>query len=347
MSRSLPALRLLSAAAILTVAALTVTACSTTAPETAGPDANDLETVRLLDTTEYTSIPLRFAEEKGLFAEEGLKVEWVQTDDLVVSTGAGDLTIAFGPTNSHLRAAAQGAPIRIVGAGFRTKGPFWLIAKKGIDKIEDLKGKTIGIAVPGSGLETYALAILKAHGIEPSDVTTVASGVNETAYGAVKTGQVDATIIHQPFAVLGETEGTTTTLARGWDYLPRYQTGDLIAGTQTIEKNPELLKKALRAYYRAYDYAKSHYDEYIPFLQKQIASLPADVVAKAIELEDVIWENNAKLDVDAVDESQKIEIEIGHQKEPFDVEKYVDQSFLPEEYVKDFVYPDPKVAGKE
>lgn len=338
--------RLAITAAGLLAAALAVSGCGVSAAATPdGESADGLQTIRLQDATEYTSLPLRFAEENGIFKDQGLEVEWVQTDDNVVSAGSGDLTIAFGPTNSHLRAAAQGAPIRIVAAGFRTKGPFWLIGGEGIDSVEDLKGKKVGIAVPGSGLETYALEILKAHGIEASEVTTVASGVFDAAYGAVTTGQVDATIIHQPFAALGELEGKTTTLARGWDYLPTYQTGDIIAGTKTITEDPELLRKALEAYFTAYDYAKTHYDEYVPWLTKKLPSIAPEAIEKAIDLEDVIWENNAALDLDAVDESQDIEIAVGHQDKRFDVEKYTDLRFVPEEFVKEFSYPDPKDAG--
>ncbi|MFE6997612.1 ABC transporter substrate-binding protein [Microbacterium sp. NPDC057659] len=337
--------RLALTAAGLLAAALAVSGCGVSAAATPdGENADGLQTIRLQDATEYTSLPLRFAEENGIFEDQGLKVDWVQTDDNVVSAGSGDVTIAFGPTNSHLRAAAQGAPIRIVAAGFRTKGPFWLIGGKGIHSVEDLKGKKVGIAVPGSGLETYALEILKAHGIKASDVTTVASGVFDKAYGAVTTGQVDATIIHQPFAALGELEGKTTTLARGWDYLPTYQTGDIIAGTKTIAEHPELLRKALRAYFTAYDYAKTHYDEYVPWLTKKLPAIAPEAVEKAIELEDVIWENNAALDLDAVDKSQDVEIAVGHQDKRFDVDKYTDLRFIPEEFVKEFTYPDPKDA---
>ncbi|MEQ6896071.1 ABC transporter substrate-binding protein [Microbacterium sp. KR10-403] len=329
----------------IVLAAATALALSSCAAAEAAP-ADGLQTVRLPDATEYSQLPLRYGEEHGIFKKNGLTVDWVQTDDTVVSAGAGDVTIAFGPTTSHLRAAASGAPIRIVGAGFRTKGPFWLIARKGINSIEDLKGKTVGIAVAGSGMETYALEILKAHGLSASDVTTVASGVNETAYGAVTTGRVDATIIHQPFAALGEIEGTTTTLARGWEYLPTYQTGDLIAGTKTIADQPELLRKTLKAYYESYDYAKAHYDEYLPWLKKHLPSINPDAVAKAISLEDVIWEDNANLDLDAIDASQDIEIEVGHQKERYDTRKYVDLDFIPKEFVKPFTYPDPQTAGE-
>lgn len=334
--------RVLTAVVLAAVTALAVSAC---AGAQAAPEADGLQTVRLPDAVEYSQLPLKYAEEHGIFQQNGLKVQWVQTKDAVVSAGSGDVTIAFGPTTSHLRAAASGAPIRIVGAGFRTKGPFWLIARKGIDSIEQLKGKTIGIAVPGSGLETSALAILKAHGIAASQVTTVASGVNETAYGAVTTGRVDATIIHQPFAALGELEGKTTTLARSWEYLPTYQTGDLIAGTKTIQNDPGLLRKALKAYYEAYAYAKSHDDDYIPWLEKHLPSINPEAVKKAIAVEDAIWEDNANLDLKAIDASQDVEIEVGHQKERYDTARYVDLDFIPKEFVKPFSYPDPKTAG--
>lgn len=335
--------------AVAALAALVLAGCAAPAAE-AQADAEssaELATIKLPDSTSYTQLPLVYAEEHGLFEEEGLQVEWVQTSDAVVSAGSGDITFAFGPTTSHLRAAANGAPIKIVGAGFRSKGPFWLIAREGIDSVEDLEGKTVGIGVAGSGLETYALKILDAHGISPDEVELVESGVQETAYGALNTGQVDATIIHQPFAALGELEGKAVTLARGWEYLPTYQTGDLIAGDVTIENEPEVLEAGLRVYYRAYEFAKENYDDYIPWLQEKLSTIDPEAVRQSIELEDVIWEGNAAIDFDAIEDSQRIEIEVGHQDDYYDAEKFIDLSFIPEEYVYDFVYPDPKTADTE
>ncbi|WP_203580193.1 ABC transporter substrate-binding protein [Microbacterium hibisci] len=331
------------------VALLALSGCAAPAAEAQDPagTASELTTIRLPDSTSYTQLPLVYAEENGFFEEEGLQVEWVQTSDAVVSAGAGDITFAFGPTTSHLRAAANGAPIKIVGAGFRSKGPFWLIAREGIETVEELEGKTVGIGVAGSGLETYAIKILDAHGISADDVTLVESGVQETAYGALSTGQVDATIIHQPFAALGELEGKSVTLARGWEYLPTYQTGDLIAGDVTIANEPEVLEAGLRVYYRAYEYAKANYDDYIPWLQEKLSTIDPEAVRQAIELEDVIWEGNAAIDLEAIEESQRIEIEVGHQDDYYDAEKYIDLSHVPEEYVYDFVYPDPKTADAE
>lgn len=327
--------------ALLAVPVLGGTAACGDGPAEAGADG--LRTISLPDSTSYTQLPLLYGEQKGIFADEGLKVSWVQSTDLIVSSGAGDITFAFGPTTTQLRAADGGAPIRIVGAGFRSKGPFWLIGRAGITTVEDLRGKTVGIAVAGSGMETYALTILRAHGLDPKkDVTLVASGTQETAYGAVTTGKVDATIIHQPFAALGEIQKKTVTLARGWEYLPTYQTGTLIAGTDVIDDDPELLRAGLRAYYRSYRYAKEHYDEYIPWLQQKLSTIDGEAVRRAIELEDVIWEGNAAVDLDAVRKSQDVEIAVGHQKKPYDAQKLIDQRFIPAEFALPFTYPDPK-----
>jgi ABC-type nitrate/sulfonate/bicarbonate transport system substrate-binding protein len=327
--------------ALVAVPVLGWTSACGDGPAEAGADG--LKTIKLPDSTSYTQLPLRYGEEKGIFKEEGLKVEWVQSTDLIISTGTGDVTFAFGPTTTQLRAADGGAPIKLVAAGFRSKGPFWLIGRAGITKVEDLRAKNVGIASAGSGLETYALKILSAHGLDPKkDVTLVAAGTQETAYGAITTGKVDATIIHQPFAALGELEKKTVTLARGWEYLPTYQTGTLIAGDGVIKNDPELLRAGLKAYFRAYRYAKENYDEYIPWLQGKLATIDKEAVKQAIELEDLIWEGNAAIDLDAVRKSQDIEIEVGHQKKLYDAEKLIDQRFIPNEFKLPFTYPDPK-----
>jgi len=305
--------------------------------------AADRKKLKLASIVGYTQQPIAWGIEKGYFDEQGLDVEFVGAQDVVTAVATGEIDYAFGPTSTYLRAASLGSPIRIVAAGFRSKGPFHLIARPDIGSIADLKGKTIGIAVAGSGLAIYAREILRAHGVDPDkDVTTVANGVFEAAYGSLLTGQVDATIIHQPFPALGEIEGKTKTLARGWDYLPTYHTGVVIAGTGLIDRDPDLLTRGLRAYFKSYTEAKANYPEYVPWLKTQLKLNP-EAVQRAIEQEDEIWDSNPAVDPFAIAETQKIEIANGYQKEAFDPAKFLDQRFIPTEYVKPFSYPERKV----
>ncbi|MHC2438339.1 ABC transporter substrate-binding protein [Bradyrhizobium sp. USDA 4451] len=309
----------------------------------AAAGAQEKKTLKLQDTTSYTQQPIVFGVEKGFFAEEGLNVEFVGTQDPVTATSRGDVTFAFGPTSVYLRAAALGAPIKIVAAAFRSKGPYFLIARKGIKSFADLKGKTIGVGPDTSGnLASVARYLLRAEGIDPDrDVTLFAAGATEKAYGALETGQVDATIIHQPFAALGEIEGVSTTLARAWDYLPTYHTGVLIAGDAVIAGDPDLLRRGLRAYFKSYTYAKAHYDEYLPWLQARLKINP-EAVKRALYQEDDVWDANPAIDPKAIHDTQQLEIDVGNQKEFYDAAKYIDERFIPQEYVKPFVYPGRK-----
>jgi NitT/TauT family transport system substrate-binding protein len=240
-----------------------------------------------------------------------------------------------------LRAAEKGAPIKIVSSAFRSKGPFFLIARPEIKSFADLRGKTIGIATAGSSMETYTRKILTANGVDPDDVSFIANGVNEQAYGTLTSGQVDATIIHQPFPALGELQGKSVTLARGWDYLPTYHTGVLIAGNDVIDNDPDLLRRSLRAYFKAYTYAKEHYDEYLPWLKSKLGTIDPKAVELALRQEDDIWDNNPAVDPVAIRDTQDIEIEMGLQDVRYDAGKYIDTQFIPQEYVKDFTYPRP------
>jgi len=62
---------------------------------------------------------------------------------------------------------------------------------KGINKVADMKGKTISTGAPGSGVEVIALRILEANGINPDkDVKRDRLGASESA-GALKDGKID------------------------------------------------------------------------------------------------------------------------------------------------------------
>lgn len=63
---------------------------------------------------------------------------------------------------------------------------------KNINKVADMKGKTVSTGAPGSGTEIKALRILEANGIDPDkDIKRDRLGASESA-GALKDGKIDA-----------------------------------------------------------------------------------------------------------------------------------------------------------
>ncbi|REK74508.1 ABC transporter substrate-binding protein [Paenibacillus paeoniae] len=288
----------------------------------------ELQKIRYSPFNGVSGLAVRFGIEKGFFKEEGLDIELISTQNPIEALTSKDVDIADSATTNVIVAAGKGAPLKIVSSMFRTKGPFYLIAKPGIESVEDLKGKNVGAAVLGSGLDAYTQTILNKHGLSKNDVTYLANGVNEAAYASLTSGQVDATIIHEPFASLAEFEGTGTILAKGWDYLPTFHTGVLVSRNDFIEKHPDLVEKLLRAYFKSQDYAKSNLDEYKAYFLKNV-KVDSAVVDKAFERENVLWENNPDVNLEALQDTQQVQVDLGFQDQIYDIKDLLDLSFIP------------------
>lgn len=299
-----------------------------TATESSAPA--ELQKIRYAPFNGVSGLAVRYGIEKGFFAEEGLEVELVSTQNPIEALTSKEIDIADSATTNVIVAAGKGAPIKIVSSMFRTKGPFYLVANTDIESVEDLKDKKVGAAVLGSGLDVYTQTILNQHGLSKNDVTYLATGVNEAAYASLTTGQVDATIIHEPFASLAEVEGTGKILARGWDYLPTFHTGVLVSRNDFIEQSPELLEKLLRAYFKSQEYAKNNLDEYKTYFLENV-KVNADAVDKAFEREFELWENNPDVDLNALQDTQQVQVDLGFQDEIYDIKDLLDLRFIPKQ----------------
>jgi ABC-type nitrate/sulfonate/bicarbonate transport system substrate-binding protein len=275
-----------------------------------------------------SGIAVKFGEEKGFFKEAGLDIEFIEIQDPVAGLISGDVDVADGPTTNAILAAGKGAPIKIVSSMFRSKGAFYLLGNESIQSVEDLKGKTIGVAKFGTGLDVYTRIILQEHGIDPDkDVTLIANGTHQEAYASLTNKQVDATIIHEPWVSLAESEGKGKLLARGWDYLPNFHTGVLMASDQAIKENGEAIKRLLSAYFKSQEYAKEHLDEFKAFYLANI-KVNEDVLETTLNRENEIWENNPDVSKDALIETQEIQKELGFQDQIYDIEKLLDLRFI-------------------
>jgi ABC-type nitrate/sulfonate/bicarbonate transport system substrate-binding protein len=140
-----------------------------------------------LSTKDYGYLPLFVGIRAGFFKEEGLEVQWlvVNTSIVVTALMAGELDVA-GSAGSAMRAAARGAPLKAI---FFThqRSTFVLVGAPEIKKVQDLKGKVIGITSPGSSTELAASMVLEQYGLNPKkDVTFFSVGGSETAVQAMQ-----------------------------------------------------------------------------------------------------------------------------------------------------------------
>src|SRR3990172_3194106 len=92
------------------------------------------------------SLPFVVAEEKGFFKSEGLNMVVVVMQNQVVVQGVLSKNVDYGGTFSNFAGAAlTGLPLRVVMAAMDGSDHV-LVTSPTIKKVEDLKGKIIGIS---------------------------------------------------------------------------------------------------------------------------------------------------------------------------------------------------------
>jgi ABC-type nitrate/sulfonate/bicarbonate transport system substrate-binding protein len=174
-----------------------------------GPRFVNAELLRVaLSTKDFGYLPLFVGMRSGMFAQEGLEIQWIQVSTNVVVTAllAGEIDVA-GIAGSSMRASARGAPLK---ANFfpYSKSLFVLMGAPEIKKVQDLKGKIIGTTAPGSTTEIAAAIVLEHYGLDPKrDVSFRIVGGAETSIAAMKSGLVQARAFNPDAAFVLKKQG--------------------------------------------------------------------------------------------------------------------------------------------
>ncbi len=280
--------------------------------------------------TGMTGAVNNFAIEKGLYKELGIEfnnVEWSSNDEVLSLITRGEIDFADGDPSAYIPGISNGVPAKLVGNMWRYSGCYWLIAKDGIESIADLKGKTVGTAAAAGGMKLSVLKMLESEGIGEDDVELVANGIYQGAYATFTSGEVDATIIHNPYAALAEAEGTGHILGRAWDYIPDYYTGTLIASDRMINEEPEKLQRVITAYYKVHEEVKNEYfDEFIAWAAEKM-NTDEEVMRKAVESEIDVWTDYPVIPVDRVNNTIDILHQYGWLDENVTAEGTYDNTF--------------------
>ncbi len=269
-----------------TASAATVTTAS------ADSGSQDVITIRSSFFAGMTSSVHNYAVQKGLYEKEGIIFEETQAatgnDKLSLFT-RGEIDVADGDPSTYIPAISNGVPVKLVGNMWRYSGCYWLIANNDVKDLADLKGRKIGTAGASGGMKLSVLKMLEDQGIPEDSVELIANGSRQAAYATLTSGEVEATIIHNPYAALAEAEGTGHVLGRAWDYIPDYYTGCIVASDDFIKNHPAELQRFVTAYYKVHEEVKNEYfDDFIKWAAETM-STDEEVMRNAVNAEIDVW----------------------------------------------------------
>jgi ABC-type nitrate/sulfonate/bicarbonate transport system substrate-binding protein len=237
-----------------------------------------------------TWFPAHLTREKGFYRTEGLDVDFVlmkpQVAMQALVTGDVDYTTALGST---MRAGIRGLPLRVV-MTIADKPLFALMVRPGINSVEELKGKLLGISSFGASSDTLSRAILRRYKLTPNqDVKILALGGGTNRLAAMKSGAIDAALIEAPYNVMLERDGFRKILFVG-DLIPSPLAG---FGTtqEKIRKQADEIQRLVRATLRGIQYAKTNKQESVKAIM-QWAEMDQPIAEGSFDMAVTSWSNS-------------------------------------------------------
>ena len=158
-----------------------------------------------------TMSPLWVGIEKGLFRKHGVDPSVLQTRSgpiMMATLASGGAPLVWAAPSSALSATVGGMKIGCFAVG-SNKMPRELIVRKGIESLEDLRGKTFGVQSIGGGFWLSTVVGLDGLGLDPDKYKFAMRvlGDTTTVTQALISGNVDAAIIPYSFADMAKRAG--------------------------------------------------------------------------------------------------------------------------------------------
>ncbi|UDL95999.1 ABC transporter substrate-binding protein [Lichenihabitans sp. PAMC28606] len=222
-------------------------------------EAASMLTLKATHGTGLCNCPFFMVKEKDLAAEDGVKLDFVTTPtnaDIAALFGAGVVDVSVVPYTNFMTLYDAGAPVKIV-AGSGVQGCV-IVAQEGINKAEDLRGKTIG-TFQADTLEMLPLDYLKKAGMSFKDVKVRYFGTSPELATAFIGGSIDAMCHIEPYATqaMNSRKGAVK-LSDGTDvYGPLYTDCVLAVRSKLITENRPAVKALIKAMMKGQHFEES------------------------------------------------------------------------------------------
>jgi ABC-type nitrate/sulfonate/bicarbonate transport system substrate-binding protein len=158
-----------------------------------------------------TMAPIWVGIEKDLFRRHGVDPRALQTRSgpiMMATLASGGAPLVWSAPSSALNTSVSGMKLGCFAVG-NNKVPRELVARKGIESLEDLRGKTFGVQSIGGGFWLSTMVVLDALAIDPDKYKLNMRVIGDTATvtQALITGNVDATVVPYSYSEMAKRAG--------------------------------------------------------------------------------------------------------------------------------------------
>ena len=212
-------------------------------------------------------LPTMIAEKKGFYAKHALTPEHVLVPCAIATNAllSEDLDYAVC-TGPGIAGAIKGLPIKLI-MTTQDKLGYLLLVKPNVQKLTDLRGKTIGISTFGSQLYLTTVTLVRKAGMEPGkDVNLLPAGDNTARIAGMDGGKLDAAFVSSPADIFGMKRGYKVLL---WsrDHVPLTQNA-IVVTDKKLKQSPDQVKRTIKGSIEALRFIREHQEESVGIAAK-------------------------------------------------------------------------------
>ena len=223
-------------------------------------------------------IPSYVAIDKGFLKAEGLDANFIAATAGVLVRATIAKEIEFTPIpGGGSEAMLKGAPL-VFFVGESLVSQWTLTTTPDIKRVEDLRGKTLGLGRPGSADYSEMVVTLGKHfNMQPGKDYKVISFTGEPdRVAALIQGSIQGGILSFPHAARAEKEGMKILMRTG-DYIPRLG-GTFLTHKDFLKEKRDVAKRFTRGMIKATDYIKANKKGTIEVIEKYFEIKDAKIV---------------------------------------------------------------------
>lgn len=279
-------------------------------------------------------LPFAVAMEKGYFKDAGVDITGI------ISSEGGGTTVRnvlgsklpYGEValSAAVAAANQGIPLLIVNAGVESVGDLlWVtLPNSPIKTIKDLEGRKMGYSAPKSVTDIISRLALEAQHIPLDKVQRIAVGGIGSQLTALKAGGIDAAFMSEP--VWSKVKKDYRAVFYVKDVLPSAQITQTvgIVTPEYAKKHPDQIHALVEGRRKGVEFIYAHPKEAADILAKAYHTDPAVMEEAVQNMVKIHYWSAGKLDMAGMERMVKGMVEVGALKEPYDLKKIIDTSFL-------------------
>jgi ABC-type nitrate/sulfonate/bicarbonate transport system substrate-binding protein len=158
------------------------------------------------DADAYGSWPVLIAQEKGLFARDGIQLRSIRTDKAMMGLLAGSFEVINGGTFAALLAAEKGANL-VLPYVLCSRPAEYLVVRKPLTMLRELEGETIGVFQIPSTVHLLVKRHLQRSGLDLKKITFRSTGGSRERLASLVAGQTAATLLSATYAFRAQETG--------------------------------------------------------------------------------------------------------------------------------------------